>query len=249
MTTLSLLALVILFLTMKVTAMLLRAPKAESVRGFVWTPLLAPNSMRRMRPSRPWFQQLPPLALGLAALVLGYVLYWKAVRTWPLHEILLGYMAAPLLWLISGSISRLLILFWHTGGKDIPAFHQNPFGARSVADFWSNRWNLWFSDWFRYTLFGRLRRRPVFALFLVFALSGLMHELIINVLLYFLTGRNLCGTMMIYFLMQAVGMLLERRWLVRYPRLNVVWAWVIVLGLVPLVINEGLLRVMFLWPE
>lgn len=51
----------------------------------------------------------------------------------------------------------------------LPALHRRPWAARSVADFWGSRWNLWFSDWFRYCIFSRLRRRPVFALFLAFA--------------------------------------------------------------------------------
>lgn len=98
-------------------------------------------------------------------------------------------------------------------------------------------------------IFSRLRRRPVFALFLVFAVSGLMHEWVINVPLYHLTGRMLFGSMMAYFLLQAVGILVERCLLKGHPRLMVMFVWLVVFVPSPLVLNEGLLRVLNLWPE
>jgi hypothetical protein len=125
---------------------------------------------------------------------------------------------------------------------------QSPWAARSVADFWGNRWNLWFRDWFRYCIFFRLRRCPWFALFLVFVNSGLMHEWVTNFTFYHVTGRALFGSMMIYFLLQPVGILVERHFLKGHPRLMTIFVWLIVVVPAPSVINEGLLRVLHLWP-
>jgi predicted transporter len=88
----------------------------------------------------------------------------------------------------------------------------------------------------------------VFALILAFAVSGLLHEWVINVPLYFVTGRALFGTMMLYFLLQAVGILVERHFLKGHPRLNVIFVWLVVFVPCPLVLNEGLLRTLHLWP-
>ena len=118
--------------------------------------------------------------------------------------------------------------------------------VRGIADFWGNHWNLWFSDWSRYAVFSRLRRRPVLALLLVFAISGLVHEWVINVPLYLLTGRAPFGSMMVYFLLQAAGLLLERRFLKSRVRGKVAFAWLVILAPAPLVMNEGLLRTLHL---
>ena len=134
-------------------------------------------------------------------------------------------------------------------GQLLPPVHCRPWQARSIADFWGRRWNLWFSDWFRYALFTRLRGWPVGALILIFAISGVMHEWVINVPLYCLTGRALFGLMMVYFLLQAVGLLLERRFLKDRGVLRVGFAWLVILAPAPLVMNEGLLRTLHLWVE
>ena len=120
-------------------------------------------------------------------------------------------------------------------GQLLPPVHCRPWQARSIADFWGRRWNLWFSDWFRYALFTRLRGWPVGALILIFAISGVMHEWVINVPLYCLTGRALFGLMMVYFLLQAVGLLLERRFLKDRGVLRVGFAWLVILAPAPLV--------------
>jgi hypothetical protein len=117
-----------------------------------------------------------------------------------------------------------------------------------VADFWGRRWNLWFSDWFRFALLAPLRRRPALAVVVIFFVSGVMHEWVVNLPLYLVTGRKLFGTMMLYFLLQAVGILLERRYFAEKPVAKVVLAWLVVFLPAPLVINEGLLRAMWLWP-
>jgi hypothetical protein len=89
----------------------------------------------------------------------------------------------------------------------------------------------------------------VFALLLAFAISGLLHEWFINVPLYFVTGRALFGSMMIYFLLQAAGILWERHFLKGHPRLMVAFAWLVVFVPSPLELNEGVLRLLHLWPD
>jgi D-alanyl-lipoteichoic acid acyltransferase DltB (MBOAT superfamily) len=129
-----------------------------------------------------------------------------------------------------------MTVLWLPSERLLPAIHNRPWRMRSVADFWGNRWNLWFSDWFRQAIFRPLRSRPAFALILSFAVSSLLHEWVINVPLYFVTGRALFGTMMLYFLLQAVGVLVERRFK-KHPNFMVAFAWLVVIAPAPLVIN------------
>ncbi len=75
-----------------------------------------------------------------------------------------------------------------------------------------------------------------------------MHEWVINLPLYCATGWRLFGTMLLYFLLQVAGVQAEHRFLKRHHRAKIAAAWLVVFVPVPLVFNEGLLRVLGLWP-
>src|SRR6185369_4669425 len=107
------------------------------------------------------------------------------------------------------------------------------------GDFWGRRWNVWMSDWFRQLIFEPLQRHPRWAVVLVFVLSGVLHELVINLSLWLVTGRNLFGSMMLYFGLQGAGVIFERRFLAGRSVCRRIVAWGIVLGPVPLIVNEG----------
>jgi hypothetical protein len=66
--------------------------------------------------------------------------------------------------------------------------------------------------------------------------------------LYYLTGKVRFGSMMVYFLLQGAGLMVERRFLRYAPRARVLLVWLVVLGPAPLILNEGLLRALLLWP-
>jgi hypothetical protein len=247
MTALFLLALALLGFAMKLVALLLPTKGQIQRRGISWV-LVSPDSVLRSQPATSVLSVVLRILMWAVLLLVSYWVYWQFVRGLQLRGILLSYLAAPCVFLMSEFLVALVTLFFLPGGWLLPALHRRPWAARSVADFWGNRWNLWFSDWFRYCIFSRLRRNPWFALLLVFAISGLMHEWVTNFTLYHVTGRALFGSMMIYFLLQPVGIWGERRFLKNRPRLNVALVCLVVLSPAPFVINEGLLRVLHLWP-
>ncbi|HSY18885.1 MAG TPA: MBOAT family protein [Candidatus Acidoferrales bacterium] len=248
MTVLYLLALAVMGFGLKLVAMLLPAPTPADRRHVFWL-LLSPTTLRRLRPVAAFLPLLSRTAALGGALVLSYWIYWQLVQIAHMPEIFQSYCALPILLLVSETLVAFMTLVWLPSGQLFPAIHNRPWRARSVADFWSNRWNLWVSDWFRYAIFQRLRSRPVFALVLAFAISGLLHEWVINVPLYFVTGRVLFGSMMVYFLVQAAGILFERRFLRGHARAMAVFTWLVVLAPAPLVLNEGMLRTLHLWRQ
>jgi hypothetical protein len=247
MTVFYLLALAMVGFVMKLVASFVPVTIQMEQPHLFWL-LLSPASHRRLKPIVTVGKVLLRAALLFGALVLSYWIFWWLVRAALIRGIALSYCAAPVFLLMSETLVAFAIVLWLPSGRLLPPIHNRPWMARSVADFWSNRWNLWVSDWFRYAIFRPLRSRPVFALILAFAISGLLHEWVINVPLYFVTGHALFGTMMIYFLLQAVGILVERYFLKGQPRLMVIFVWLVVVVPVPLVINEGLLRTLHLWP-
>lgn len=248
MTGLFLLALFLLGFVMKLVALLLQVSVSYDRSLWFWLHL-SPNVLHRLRPvTKPWPVVLR--ALGWFGLLgLSYWIYRWLVSAFQVKGLLLSYAALPILLLMSEFLAALLTVLWLPSGKLLPPLHCRPWMARSLADFWGRRWNLWFSDWFRYTLLSRLRRWPTGTVVLIFAISGLMHEWGINVPLYCLTGKAMFGSMMIYFLLQAAGLLLERRFSKGCERLKAGFAWLVIVAPAPFIMNEGLLRTLHLWPE
>jgi len=246
-TSLNLLALAVMGLGMKGAVLLLpRSLAARSVQ-FVSSPVLAPNSLERSPPMRDFPRFLLRGAGCLGVLLFYHWIYWKVVGAFQLRGFVLGYLAAPAVLLTTEVLLATITILWLASGRLLPALHRNPFAARSIAEFWGRRWNLWMSDWFRYVMFKPLRRHPLLAVWLVFVLSGLLHEYVLNLGLWLATGQKLFGTMMIYFLLQAAGMQIERRF--KNGPGKILFAWLIVFGPVPLVFHESMLRTLHLWPN
>jgi len=248
MTGFFLLALVLLGFVMKLVALLLPVTANSDRAGIFWL-LLSPNALRRLQPVVDvWRVMLKPV-LWFVAVLVGYWSYWWLVGVVHLRGLLLSYTALPILMAMTEFLASLATVFGSPSGQLLPPIHCRLWLTRGLADFWGRRWNLWFSDWFRYAILTRLLRRPVLALILIFAVSGVMHEWVINVPLYYLTGTRLFGSMMVYFLLQAAGILLERRFLKGHDRLKIGFAWLVILAPAPFIMNEGLLRTLHLWPE
>ena len=83
----------------------------------------------------------------------------------------------------------------------------------------------------------------MFALAVAFLASGALHELLVNLPLWLLYGTNLLGSMFAYFLLLQLGaIIIERRFLRRFPLANRLWLWVSVVAPAPLVLNQATLR-------
>lgn len=247
MTWLSVLAIILIMLVMKAIPLLLPRGRAARSAQFIFSPVLAPNSLERSQPLSAFPRLLLRAAGCLGALLLYYWFYGQITPAFPLHGWALGYLVAPAVLLMTEVLIGVVTMLWRPGGRLLPALHRNPFAARSVADFWGHRWNLWVSDWFRHVVFKPLRRRPVLAVWLVFFLSGLLHEYVLNLTLWLVTGQKLFGSMLLYFLLQAAGVMMERRF--KNGPGKIVFTWVIVFVPVPLIFHESMLRTLHLWPN
>jgi hypothetical protein len=247
-TILFLLALALTGFVMKLVALLMSWRDRQPNWAFVLSPVVSPSTLRRARPSDRVASLAGRAGLLVVASALFYAAYWALVRGFNLRGVVLSYLAIPIMQILGETGVSLLSLLWSPSGIVLPPLHYQPVLARGIGDFWGNRWNLWFSDWFRFAIFDRWRDRPGLALWTTFAVSGVMHEWVLNLMLYFVTGRALFGTMMLYFLLQAAGVQAEHRFLKGHPRAKIAAAWPVVFVPSPLVINEGLLRALCLWP-
>ena len=157
---------------------------------------------------------------------LGALLVWWMARRLPAGQsLLVGWVGwVGLAFLLHFGVMHLLALAWR-----VPPIMHAPILATSLRDFWSARWNTAFRDLAQALWFAPLRRRygAGAATFGVFLASGALHELVISV-----PARAGFGFPTLYFTLQGLGMLLERRWQRRGR--SVIWqrlmTWIIVVG-------------------
>jgi hypothetical protein len=212
--------------------------------ALVFAPFPSPESAKRMLPLSAAPRLFLRFLVALGACACAYWLYWNFLRELPLA--FRSYAGAIILWLVSEVIGPFVSLLAMPFGRLWPLPHgASPPLAKSLSEFWGRRWNVWTSDMFRQIIFRPLQSHPTLALVTVFLVSGVFHEWAINVPLYVVTGRNCFGSMILYFLLQASGILIERR--VRNRGVRILLLWLFVFGAAPIFMNEGMLRILGLW--
>lgn len=147
--------------------------------------------------------------LAIAETALGVSLFWLvARRISAANPLLRGWIGMlGIIFVLHFGFFQLLALFWQSLGVDAPRIMASPHRAASLAEFWGKRWNLGFRELAHDLVFGPLHKRlgVKFAGFLVFILSGLIHDLVISV-----PARGGYGLPTGYFVIQGLGVTLER---------------------------------------
>lgn len=137
----------------------------------------------------------------------------------------------------------LLTAFWQCRGVQVEKQWRMPIASRTLAEYWSHRWNRAFHDFAREQLFRPLHARfgSGAALVLSFLFSGVLHDVAIS-----LPARGGYGLPTLYFLLQAVGIWIERRWLVHAGWetcwIKRLWTAAVVLGPLGLLLHQPFLE-------
>jgi hypothetical protein len=140
--------------------------------------------------------------------IVGATLLWVAARSVPPGQPLLrGWtgMLGLILILHFGTF-QLVALVWQSLGVKAEPIMSAPLRSTSLGEFWGKRWNLGFRQLAHELIFRPLYRRlgPETAGFLVFMVSGLIHDLVIS-----LPARGGYGLPTLYFLLQGAGVTVE----------------------------------------
>jgi hypothetical protein len=140
--------------------------------------------------------------------ILGATLLWVVARSVPPGEPLLrGWVGMlGLILLLHFGAFKIIALLWQSVGVDAKAIMSAPLRSTSLGEFWGKRWNLGFRQLSHELIFRPLHRRlgADAAGFLAFAVSGLIHDLVIS-----LPARGGYGLPTLYFLLQGTGMTIE----------------------------------------
>lgn len=163
-----------------------------------------------------------------AKTVLGVALLWAVARRIPEEQSLLrGWVGLfGLIFLLHFGSFHLIALFWQSVGVDAAPIMSKPILSKTLSEFWGKRWNLGFRQLAHEFIFRPLHRRTgvVVAGLLVFVVSGLIHDLVIS-----LPARGGYGLPTGYFILQGLGVTLERSALGRKLGLQNGAGWIFML--------------------
>lgn len=144
-----------------------------------------------------------------AKTLVGFALFWLAISKALFHHDVanawLGMIGIVLL--LHFGLFHLLALMWQANGRNVDPIMRAPLLAKSLADFWGNRWNTGFNTLAYDFVFRPFVRRAgvAWTTLGVFLVSGIIHDLVIS-----LPARGGYGLPTAYFLLQGFGILLER---------------------------------------
>lgn len=128
---------------------------------------------------------------------------------------------------------HFLSLVWRSAGFNAKSLMNFPILATSLGDFWGNRWNTAFRD-LSQIIFKPLAKISItLATIAVFALSGILHELVMTVPV----GSGYGGPFA-YFMIQCAGVFAERKLPIRG---RIFTALVVILPL-PLLLQQGFIN-------
>lgn len=143
---------------------------------------------------------------------LGGILFWMVPRLISTADpLLVGWVAmVGLIFLLHFGGFALLSLFWQSRGIPAEPLMEAPVLSHSLSEFWGKRWNRGFRQLGHRFVFQPLSPHlgTAVASFVVFFVSGLIHDLVIAV-----PARGGYGLPTGYFVFQGLGVALEHsRW-------------------------------------
>lgn len=211
----------------------------------LWALSLASPGNSRTSAGRMTILQVSGKAVLLIPLLTGCII-WSPQMISPYTWWIQAYLSIIPFWIIvesCGLAGECLSLIYPYRFKNI---NEKPWLSSGLSDFWGNRWNRLISDWLKQVCFVPIRRHPKTAVILTFILSGLVHEFVVSIPLWLAYKVNCFGWMILYFLIQALGILIERH-LKPLPRpVRIIFAWSVILLPVPLILNPGTLCIFHL---
>lgn len=215
------------------------APRGERLRFLFLSPVFSTTTWRASASEL----RLPAGAACLAGLAAYHIWAVPLLKRNDPPDVLLSFAAAIPLWFLVGSVGLMGQCLGLAFGRRLETIQDRPFAARSLSEFWGRRWNRWVGAWLRQVCYLPLRDRPHLGIVAAFGASAALHELLVAVPMWLVYHRCLFGLMTAYFLLQAVGLLLERRWVRRHPAVGRIWTWIWVIAPLPLVLNEAARRI------
>ncbi len=185
--------------TKRIAAYMLLWPGMDPRPFFAHSPIAEPP------PASEWGAAVSKIIVGVAVVVLAVEL--AANRTGDARIAAGALGLVGMLLVFHFGLFHVLALAWRRCGVAANPIMNAPLLATSLGRFWSERWNLAFRDLAHRFVFRPTIRQvgPAAATMLVFLVSGAIHDIVISV-----PVRAGYGLPTLYFVIQGVGLLIER---------------------------------------
>jgi hypothetical protein len=140
--------------------------------------------------------RVPPVLAATALLLAAFSIDWESYPFWPEHAI-----KVVVFFLFLVPLANMASAVWRLAGGRGLNFMDNPFAARTPADFW-RRYNRPVHEFLQHDVFVPAggHRRPAVGAFAVFLASAAIHEYVFSVPL-----RRVQGYQTAFFLLQGVA--------------------------------------------
>ena len=176
---------------------------------FAWPGMNAPRFLApELAPSVPRSVMLKTIGLAVARILLGAFLLFAIARRIT-DPVLTGWIGMiGMILILHFGLFALVSMGWRALRVDAEPIMDAPLRSTSVAEFWGRRWNGAFNDLALGLVFRPMARRAgvTIATLSAFAVSGLIHELVIS-----LPAGAGYGLPTGYFLLQGLAVLAQRK--------------------------------------
>lgn len=207
---------------------------------FLWPGMRPESFSHRVKPmesvGRNFVEGFIFLVIGLALQVTLF-LFWPSFPT----DIRLYLGLVSFLILIHFGISSILFATYRLFGWPVEFLFNSPLKSTSLREFWSQRWNLAFVDLDKRIFLPLFPKQlgKAFAVFGIFFVSGILHEIGIS---YPANGG--WGGPLLYFLLHGFLTLIEPSIPVLKKSMTIkhIWVWAALLGPAPLLFHEPFLQ-------
>lgn len=151
-------------------------------------------------------------------------------------------LIAPAIYFLTEAVGALAQLLFSRRELSIYPIHHQPLYSPSLSQFWGRRWNLWVQDWLKDISNALGKHSRLMRIIVTFLVSGIFHEVMVNFPYWLMTGKSYFGTMMAYFLIQAFGLYLDKKFIKHLnPHIRRIYQWLFIILPSPLFINQPLL--------
>lgn len=231
-------------LVMKLMAYLVAKSKNQQIdtRFFYMTPILCPKTHGESFDINIKNSQIIyEILFSTLALIFLHNYLLIVITEFPIGEILRPYFLLCFVYtftlFLGANFRALSVLFKFQASR----IHNRPYLSKSLFEFWSLRWNIWIRNWLLYMGKSIAPNNITLRQFLIFAISGLFHEVMINTPYYLYTGETLFGSMMLYFLIQYFGIIVDTKYLKSFPRFRYIFMWLVIMLPAPFFMNKALM--------
>ncbi|WP_118972155.1 MBOAT family protein [Taibaiella koreensis] len=244
-----LILIVLLFAGMKAVTTVYRYPGKGRLTGLQWLafalgwPGMDPQPFELLGKRNKVNTDRSLLYLGIASFFAGIVLLYLLALLLQ-HQLAAPYLIClfsflPFILIFHIGLCNIGVVVWGYAGVDLIPLMEAPWRSENLGAFWGRRWNTAFIQMTRTTLFIPFARRkqPVAALLIAFLMSGIFHEIALTLPVGAGFGRPL-----LYFMLQALLVLIERRYGSSHRPTGLLYTWLSLLLPFPLLLPPAFLK-------